>query len=115
VIVQIGDNGAVWYSDMQHLRRVLQGVPNIVLVNVRIARSWQDEVNSELKSYVRSWPHVVLANWYAHSTQSMLSDGVHPSVSARPAYARVVYDAVEQARAQSSGAATGSKGSRAGA
>jgi hypothetical protein len=91
---------------MQHLRRVLRGVPNIVLVNVRIARSWQNEVNSEIKSYLRTWPQVVLANWYSHSTQSMLSDGVHPWISARPVYARVVYNAVEKARAQGSGAAS---------
>ncbi len=97
VIVQIGDNGPVWYADMQHLRRVLRGVPRVVLVNVRLARSWQNEVNSELKSYVRSWPQAVIANWYAHSSQAMLTDGVHPSIAARTAYASVVVDALEQA------------------
>jgi hypothetical protein len=95
VIVQIGDNGPVWYADMQHLRRVLKGVQHVVLVNVRLARSWQNEVNGELKSYARSWPRAVIANWYADSSQAMLTDGVHPSVAARAVYADVVSDAVK--------------------
>ncbi len=103
VIVQIGDNGPVWYADMQHLRKVLRGVPRVVLVNVRLARSWQNEVNSELKSYVRSWPQAVIANWYAHSSQAMLVDGVHPSIAARAVYARVVFDALKKAQNASRG------------
>jgi hypothetical protein len=97
VIVQIGDNGPVWYADMQRLRRVLRGVAAVVLVNVRLARSWQDEVNSELRSYARTWPQAVIADWFDHSSQSMLSDGVHPAYSAQPVYARVVHDALAQA------------------
>ena len=104
VIVQIGDNGPVWYADMQHLRRVLSGVPRVVLVNVRLARSWQNEVNSELKTYVRSWPQAVIANWYTHSSQAMLSDGVHPTIAARAVYASVVVDALEANQPQLSGA-----------
>ncbi len=95
VVVQIGDNGPVWSTDMQNLRRVLKGVPRVVLVNVRLARSWQDEVNHELSQYVRTWPQAVIADWYENSTQQMLTDGVHPSVAARNVYARVVVDALK--------------------
>ncbi|HET9094466.1 MAG TPA: acyltransferase family protein [Solirubrobacteraceae bacterium] len=97
VIVQIGDNGPVWYADMQHLRQVLRGVPIVVLVNVRLARSWQDEVNRELSQYARSWPQAVVADWFSHSSQAMLSDGVHPQYADRGVYARVVVDALRQA------------------
>jgi peptidoglycan/LPS O-acetylase OafA/YrhL len=110
VIVQIGDNGAVWYADMQHLRKVLKGVQHVVLVNVRIARSWQNEVNAELKSYARTWPQAVLANWYSHSTQAMLTDGVHPSIAARAVYARVVSDAVTLSEAKGAPSAGGKSG-----
>ncbi len=98
VIVQIGDNGPVWYSDMQSLRRVLRGVPVVVIVNVRLARSWEGEVDRQLAQYVRTWPQAVLANWFAHSTQAMLADGVHPQVWARAVYARVVYEALKRAQ-----------------
>jgi peptidoglycan/LPS O-acetylase OafA/YrhL len=97
VIVQIGDNGPVWYTDMQKLRRVLKGVPVVVLVNVRLARSWQGEVDQELGQYVGSWPQAVTADWFDHSSQSMLSDGVHPQYSDRGVYANVVVGALSQA------------------
>jgi peptidoglycan/LPS O-acetylase OafA/YrhL len=106
VIVQVGDNGPVWYADMQRLRHVLRGVPVVVLVNVRLARSWQDEVNQELRQYVRSWPQAVIADWFDHSSQSMLSDGVHPQYSDRRVYARVVDSALRQAEHDAAAAAT---------
>ncbi len=87
VIVQLGDNGPVWYANMQRLRSVLSGVQHVVIVNVRVARDWQNEVNSELASYVSTWPQAVLANWYSHSSESLLVDGVHPSVPGRAIYA----------------------------
>jgi peptidoglycan/LPS O-acetylase OafA/YrhL len=108
VIVQIGDNGPVWYADMQKLREVLKGVPVVVLVNVRLARSWQDEVNQELGQYARSWPQAVIADWFDHSTPAMLSDGVHPQYSDRGVYARVVYAALKQAEDNAAAAAKSS-------
>jgi peptidoglycan/LPS O-acetylase OafA/YrhL len=96
VIVQIGDNGPVWYSNMQRLRTVLSGVPHVVVVNVRVARSWQNEVNSELASFLSTWPQAVLANWYSHSSESLLVDGVHPSVPGRSIYASVVVEALRE-------------------
>ncbi len=104
LVLQIGDNGPVWYSDMQNLRKVTAGVPRVVLVNVRIARSWAGEVNQELSTYVRHWPQAVIADWYDNSTQEMLTDGVHPSVAARSIYARVIYDALETAETKSTSA-----------
>jgi peptidoglycan/LPS O-acetylase OafA/YrhL len=97
VIVQIGDNGPVWYSNMQRLRTVLGGVARVVIVNVRVARSWQDEVNSELASFLSTWPQAVLANWYSHSSVGLLVDGVHPSVAGRAIYASVLVDALREA------------------
>jgi peptidoglycan/LPS O-acetylase OafA/YrhL len=96
VIVQIGDNGPVWYSNLQRLREVLSGVPHVVLVNVRVARSWQGEVDKALSEYVSSWPQAVLADWYSHSSVGMLVDGVHPSVAGRAIYASVVVDALRE-------------------
>jgi peptidoglycan/LPS O-acetylase OafA/YrhL len=101
VIVQIGDNGPVWYADLQRLHAVLRGVPHVVLVNVRVARSWQNEVNKALSGYVSSWPQAAIANWYGHSSEGMLVDGVHPSVAGRSIYASVVVDALREQAARS--------------
>jgi peptidoglycan/LPS O-acetylase OafA/YrhL len=101
VVVQLGDNGTVWSSDMEHLRQVLAGVPRVVIVNARIARSWQGEVVHEVDTYVKTWPQATLADWYDVSTPEMLTDGVHPSVEARANYATVIYDALRTAETKS--------------
>jgi hypothetical protein len=107
VVVQLGDNGTVWSSDMEHLRQVLAGVPRVVIVNARIARSWQGEVLQEVDTYVKTWPQATLADWYDSSTPEMLTDGVHPSVAARANYANVIYDALRTAEIKSTGTTTG--------
>jgi peptidoglycan/LPS O-acetylase OafA/YrhL len=98
VVVQIGDNGPIWHVDLEHLRRVL-GVQRVVLVNVRVARSWQNEVNHALSQFVASWHQAIIANWYGHSSENMLTDGVHPTVAARSVYARVIVEAIHQLQA----------------
>jgi len=96
VIVQIGDNGPVWFENLEHLRSVLGGVAHVVLVNVRVDRAWQHEVNHSLEAFVPVWPQAVLANWYAHSSESLLVDGVHPSVAGRAVYAQTIINALRQ-------------------
>jgi peptidoglycan/LPS O-acetylase OafA/YrhL len=96
VIVQIGDNGPVWFENLERLRSVLGGVAHVVLVNVRVDRSWQHEVNHTLEAFVPVWPQAVLANWYAHSSESLLVDGVHPSVAGRAVYAQTIVEALRK-------------------
>jgi peptidoglycan/LPS O-acetylase OafA/YrhL len=106
VVIQIGDNGVVSDTDMRNLRAVLTGVPRVVLVNVRLARGWQDEVNQELAEYARSWPQAVIANWYGNSSQEMLPDGVHPSLSACKVYVRVIVGALGSVQLKSANVRT---------
>ena len=44
VVVQLGNNGAVYRDDLVKLRAVLRGVPRVYLVNAAVPRSWQGEV-----------------------------------------------------------------------
>ena len=90
VIVQLGDNGPVWFRDLASLRSVLSKVPRVVLINARVDRSWQGEVLSAVGTFQRGWRQSRLANWYAHSSDSLLSDGVHPAASGCRIYAGVV-------------------------
>jgi peptidoglycan/LPS O-acetylase OafA/YrhL len=96
VIVQIGDNGPVWYENLQSLRAALSGVKHVVLVNVRVDRAWQNEVNRALQRFVPGWSEAVIANWYGHSSESMLVDGVHPSVAGRRVYAQTIVEALRE-------------------
>lgn len=94
VIVQLGNNGPVWYDELVHLRRLLRATKRVVLVNVRVDRSWQDEVNQTLQSFVGQWPKATLADWYSHSGPKLLVDGVHPSYGGCKVYARVILSAL---------------------
>jgi hypothetical protein len=63
VIVHIGDNGPVYYADVQRLKQALAGIPLVVIVNVHVNTSWQGEVNSELAQAVEGW-HA--GRWHPH-------------------------------------------------
>jgi hypothetical protein len=96
VVVQIGDNGPVWYADMVRLRAVLRGVPHVVLVNVREPTSWAGEVNDQLAQAARAWPEAKIADWRAASANpSLLYDGAHPDPRGAVAYANVIERALE--------------------
>jgi peptidoglycan/LPS O-acetylase OafA/YrhL len=90
IVIQIGNNGPLWYHDLVNLRHALRGIPDIVFVNVRNATSWQDESNHALSQWLRGWPAAHLADWYGHSTNKMLSDGTHPWPYACGIYANLI-------------------------
>ncbi|HEY1563502.1 MAG TPA: acyltransferase family protein [Gaiellaceae bacterium] len=92
IVIQVGNNGPLWYHDLVGLRHALRGIPHIVFVNVRNATSWQDESNHALASWLRGWPAAHLADWYDHSTNNMLSDGTHPWPYGCTIYARLIKD-----------------------
>jgi peptidoglycan/LPS O-acetylase OafA/YrhL len=92
VVIQVGNNGPLWFRDLTRLRRALHGIPDIVVVNVRNSTSWQDESNHALANWVRGWPAAHLADWYGASTPKMLQDGTHPWPYACTIYARVIAD-----------------------
>jgi hypothetical protein len=90
VVLQIGNNGPLWYADLTRLRHALHGIPDVVVVNVRNDTSWQDESNHAIVTWLRDWPQAHLADWYGHSTNNMLSDGTHPWPYACTIYAHVI-------------------------
>jgi hypothetical protein len=95
VVIQVGDNGPVWYADLVRLKQVLHGVPDVVFVSVRVPRSWQDEANTAVRQFVHRWPQAHIADWYSVSgTPGLLWDGIHPNDQGRRLYARVIAHAL---------------------
>ena len=99
IVIQVGNNGPLWYRDLEKLRAALRGIPDIVFVNVRNGTSWQDESNHALDSWLRGWRVAHLADWYGHSTNKMLSDGTHPWPYACGIYANVIKDTLRSTTA----------------
>jgi hypothetical protein len=97
IVIQVGNNGPLWYRDLVRLRHALHGIPNVVVVNVRNSTSWQDESNHALDTWLHAWPTAHLADWYGNSTTQMLSDGTHPWPYACTIYARLIADTLRSA------------------
>ena len=92
VVLQVGNNGPLWYHDLVRLRHALHGIPDIVVVNVRNSTSWQDQSNHALAKWLQDWPPAHLADWYGSSTSKMLQDGTHPWPYGCTIYARLIAD-----------------------
>ena len=92
VVVQMGENGPITAADMAALRRVLAGTSRVVLVNVRIPRSWGDAANDVLADAVKGWPEARIADWHAASAPDgvLYPDGTHPTPAGQEVYARLV-------------------------
>ena len=95
VIVHIGDNGPVYYADVLRLRQALAGVPLVVIINVRVATSWQDEVNSELAYAVKGWHEATIADWYDSSAApGIVVDGTHTTPRGADLFAALIARAI---------------------
>jgi peptidoglycan/LPS O-acetylase OafA/YrhL len=97
VVVHLGDNGPIRPSEVDAMLGQLAGVPNILLVNVRVARSWQDEVNQTLADAVARHPGVKLVDWLGFSAPHgdwFASDHTHLNESGMAAFADAIATAI---------------------
>jgi lysophospholipase L1-like esterase len=97
VVVHLGDNGPVRPTDIDALINELSGVPNVLLVNVRVPREWQAEVNSELNAAVARHPGVKLVDWFGFSAPHgdwFESDHTHLKEAGMAAFADMIVGAI---------------------
>jgi peptidoglycan/LPS O-acetylase OafA/YrhL len=95
IVIQVGNNGPLYYRDLVRLKAALRGVPDVVVVNVRNSTPWEGESNQAIANWVKGWPQAHIADWYSHSNDSMLSDGTHPWPSGCVIYAHVIATTVK--------------------
>jgi peptidoglycan/LPS O-acetylase OafA/YrhL/lysophospholipase L1-like esterase len=105
VVVQIGENGPIFGGDVRALQRVLRGVRRVVLVNVRVPRRWNAEVNDLLAATAKTWRAARVADWYDASAAPGLlyDDGTHPNPRGRRVYARLIERALRDSPAPGAG------------
>jgi lysophospholipase L1-like esterase len=97
VVVHLGDNGPIRPPDIDALINELAGVPNILLVNVRVPRDWQAEVNSELAAAAARHPGVKLVDWFAFSAphgEWFESDHTHLKEAGMSAFADLIVGSI---------------------
>ncbi|HEY1733401.1 MAG TPA: acyltransferase family protein [Acidimicrobiales bacterium] len=80
LIIELGTNGPYTPTQLRTLLNSLGPVQKIVLVNTRVPRSWQTQVNQVIATVAAGYPNVTLLNWNADSASHptwFYTDGVH--------------------------------------
>jgi len=93
VIIELGTNGPYSRQELVSLLRSLGGAKEILLVNTRVPRPWQADVNQLLASVAKSYPHAVLVDWYdasAGHASFFYPDGVHLNPQGARFYANLL-------------------------
>ncbi|TDL75723.1 acetyltransferase [Rhodococcus qingshengii] len=94
VIIQLGTNGSFVKSDLINIIKGL-GNKKVYLVNCRVPRPWETNVNQTLEEVVKSVPHTVLIDWYSASEghpEYFANDGVHLTKQGGETYANLLVE-----------------------
>lgn len=97
VIVELGTNGAFSKSKFNKLLDQLKDVSHILLVNTRVPRPWEQQVNRMLSDKAEEDSRITLIDWYAASSGKSSyfeKDGVHLKPEGAKAYAALLIDAL---------------------
>ncbi len=90
VVVHLGTNGPVDPDDCDDLVGYATG-RQIYLVNVRVPRSWEDDVNATLHACADRYARVHYLNWWKKSARHrrdwIADDGYHLTAEGQEAYA----------------------------
>lgn len=98
VIIELGTNGAFTEKQLVSLLQSLEGVQQIILVNTRVPRPWEEVVNKTLAQAAATHPNITLVDWYTASagkSNYFYPDGVHLNPEGSKAYALLVAQAVQ--------------------
>ncbi len=112
VIIELGTNGPYSRQELVSLLRSLGDAKEILLVNTRVPRPWQADVNQLLASVAKSYPHTVLVDWYDASAEHasfFYPDGVHLNPQGARFYANLL---ARSLLAHQEGATTADTGAR---
>ncbi|HHV65180.1 MAG TPA: acyltransferase family protein [Peptococcaceae bacterium] len=93
VIIGLGTNGSFTAEQLTKTLDSLQGVEQIVLLNSRVPRPWQDVVNQTLAEVAKTYPRTKLVDWFTASkghNEYFYKDGVHLNPTGAEAYAELL-------------------------
>ncbi len=98
VIIELGTNGPFSPGQLLALLASLGPMRRVVLVNTRVDRPWEQQVNATIASVAATYPHARLVDWYSASApypQYFYPDGVHLDPAGARYYASLIVDALE--------------------
>ena len=98
LILELGTNGPYSVAQMEDLINAFGPMRKIVLVNTRVPRPWQQQVNETIAAVAQAYPNATVVNWYAASAaypQYFYPDGVHLDPAGAKYYASLLAQAVK--------------------
>lgn len=97
VIIELGTNGPFTAEQLTDTLDALAGAEQIVLVNTRVPKPWEQVVNQTLAQVAETYPHTKLVDWYAASSghnDYFYKDGIHLTPKGAEVYAGLLIQAV---------------------
>jgi hypothetical protein len=97
VVVHVGNNGTFTARQFDQMMGVLAGVRRVVVVTLKVPRSWEGPNNAVLAAGVQRYPGAVLVDWHGASAgrpQLFWSDGMHLRPEGAQLYAGLIAAAV---------------------
>lgn len=101
VILELGTNGPAGEKRLKKLLDSIGKDRTILIVNTRVPRKWQDDVNDLLKDAAAEYDNATLVDWYSASegkTEFFGKDGVHLNRKGGEFYAEMLAKAVAKAK-----------------
>lgn len=99
VIIELGTNGSFNTKELRKLLTSLGDVQQIVLVNTRVPRKWQNTVNLAITKVALDFPKATIVDWYSASAGNnsyFYDDGVHLRREGAKFYASHVAKVVQE-------------------
>ena len=103
VVLHLGNNGPMSAETFRRVMDLLVDVPKVVVVNVRVTKPWEPDVNRVLAEQVPTYPNARLLDWWGESAMHgdwFYSDSTHLNPAGATAYALLVAAALGGTPAQ---------------
>ncbi|MEZ4553670.1 MAG: acyltransferase family protein [Dehalococcoidia bacterium] len=93
VVIQVGNNGPISSEQFDQMMELLAGVPQVLILNVRVPLPWQDPNNGVIAAGVRKYGNATLLDWHGLSAEHpelFWSDNVHLRPEGAAAYVNLI-------------------------
>jgi peptidoglycan/LPS O-acetylase OafA/YrhL len=93
VVVQLGTNGTVDPADFDRMMNILSDRNKVVIINAKVPRPWEQQVNDTFAAGVKKYKNAVLLDWHSYGgahPEFFYDDEIHLRPEGAQAYANFV-------------------------